>query len=90
VPDNNIVAELEILRKRRDTIKSAIEQAKGRAVELAHRAEESRRILSEMNVTPENAELVLQALENEIIYTKDAAERLIREVEIDIENSKQR
>lgn len=82
-------SELEELRKRREEVKSVIEQAKGRAVELEHRAEEQKKILENLGVTPETALHVLEALKHEIIYTKDLAERLIEEVENGIEEYKQ-
>lgn len=77
----HLAEELENLRKRREHIKSVLEQAKGRAAELENRIEEQRVLLLDLGVTPDTAPHVLEALRNEIIYNKNIAERLIEEVE---------
>ncbi len=86
--EHDFSSELEKLRKRREEVKNTIEQAKGRAAELEHRAEEQKKILENMGVTPDTALHVLEALKHEIIYTKDIAERLLEEVEDGIEEYK--
>lgn len=79
--EHNFSDKLEELRRRREAVKNTIEQAKGRAVELERRAEEQNKILSDLGVTPETAPKVLEALEQEIVYNTDLAERLLEEVE---------
>lgn len=82
--DHDQASVLEDLFKRKEAIKNKLEQAKGRFDEIERRVQEEEQELLALGVTPETAEQVLEALNNEIIIYMDTATRLVEEIENDI------
>lgn len=75
---------LKDLFNRKEDLKSKLEQAKGRYAELERRVQEERQALQDLGVTPETAEEVLSALENEINECLDTATKLVEAIEDEI------